>query len=76
MRCGTPGRPRAQVRIRYRPHELDLEISDDGNGAATHAGGSGHGLAGMRERAVRRHPGGRDAGFTVHARLPVDRTQA
>src|SRR6266702_3416602 len=27
------GPARAQVRIRYRPHELDLEISDDGDGA-------------------------------------------
>jgi signal transduction histidine kinase len=74
------GQARAQVRIRYRPHELDLEISDDGTGTAAHAGGSGHGLAGMRERAALY--GGtldaarRDAGFTVHARLPVDRTRA
>jgi signal transduction histidine kinase len=72
------GPARGRVHIRYRAHELDLEISDNGHGAATAAtDGSGHGLAGMRER-VALYGGTLDAGFrgdgfTVRARLPVDR---
>lgn len=72
------GPAHARVQIRYRPHELDLEISDDGLGAAgptTPPYGAGHGLAGMRERVAlyggtieaSREP----AGFTVRARLPL-----
>jgi signal transduction histidine kinase len=73
------GPAQAQVNIRFRPHELDLEISDNGR-APSHSGGSGHGLAGMRERVALY--GGtldaayRDQGFSVHARLPMDRAPA
>jgi signal transduction histidine kinase len=73
------GQARALVSIRYRAHELDLEISDNGDGTAANAGG-GHGLAGMRERIAlyggTLDAGRRGDGFTVHARLPADRTQA
>jgi signal transduction histidine kinase len=68
------GPAQAQVSIRYRPHELDLEITDDGRGEMAQADGTGNGLAGMRER-VALYGGTLDtghggAGFTVHARLP------
>ena len=37
--------------IRYRPEEVELEISDDGRGLVDGRNG-GHGLVGMRERAA------------------------
>lgn len=45
----------AQVRLAYRPGEVELEVTDDGRpgdvpAAEPHRGG--HGLAGMRERAA------------------------
>ena len=47
------GPARARVVVHYRTAELELEIADDGRGTAeTNASGSGHGLAGMRERAA------------------------
>jgi signal transduction histidine kinase len=65
----------AQVVVRYRPEEVELEISDDGRGPA-HGGEDGHGLVGMRERAAlvggsveSGANGGR--GYTVRARLPA-----
>jgi signal transduction histidine kinase len=71
---------RADVTVRYRQHELALDVVDDGrangNSAAAVAGG-GQGLVGMRERADlyggelragRRASGG----FAVHARFPLD----
>jgi signal transduction histidine kinase len=52
----------AEVRLAYRPGEVELEVTDDGHPGAvdtspvaeTPAGprGAGHGLAGMRERAA------------------------
>ena len=61
-------------------HELDLEITDDGRAGNAHADGTGNGLAGMRERVAlyggSLNAGHGDAGFTVHARLPVARGQA
>ena len=73
------GPAKAQVNIRYRPHELDLEITDDGRGGNAHADGTGNGLAGMRERVALYggilDAGHGEAGFTVHARLPVTRAQ-
>jgi signal transduction histidine kinase len=71
------GASRADVRLRYRPGELELEIIDDGRGAAAPvqtAGGLG--LIGMRERAALHGgqltagpvPGG---GFAVRVRLPT-----
>ena len=68
---------RAEVRVRWGPNALELEISDDGRGRGTgDAAPGGHGIAGMRERAGF-HGGSIDAGadphggFTVRARLPL-----
>jgi signal transduction histidine kinase len=65
----------AHVVVRYRPEEVELEISDDGAGPAD-GGKDGHGLVGMRERAAlvggsveTGADGGR--GYTVRARLPA-----
>jgi signal transduction histidine kinase len=65
----------AQVVVRYRSAEVELEISDDGRGPVDGAQG-GHGLIGMRERAAlvggiveSGTNGGR--GYTVRARLPA-----
>jgi signal transduction histidine kinase len=65
----------AQVVVRYRAEEVELEISDDGRGAVDGREG-GHGLVGMRERAALvggnvecGTNGGR--GFSVRARLPA-----
>jgi signal transduction histidine kinase len=70
----------AQVTIRYRDHEVAVEVTDNGRGVAAVAGegrsGTGHGLIGMRERVaafggdleVGPRPGG---GFRVAARLPL-----
>jgi len=41
----------AQVRIEYRPDQLRLQITDDG-AALPGSNGAGHGLAGIRERAL------------------------
>ena len=72
------GASRADVRVRYRPGELELEIVDDGRGGGGPAGGGGGGLGliGMRERAALHGgqlqagpaPGG---GFAVRVRLPT-----
>jgi signal transduction histidine kinase len=60
---------------------LDIEVTDDGRGAAASLGaglpGAGHGLAGMRERvamlngnlAAGPRPGG---GYRVHASIPLE----
>jgi signal transduction histidine kinase len=69
----------ADVTVRYRPDELELEIADDGEGPAT-TNGHGHGLVGIRERA-KIYGGEMSAGaaaaggFILSARLPVDRYQ-
>ena len=74
------GSAQAKVCIRYRPHELDLEITDDGQGGAAQTDGAGNGLAGMRERVAlyggTLDAGPGDGGFTVHTRLPTGRTRA
>jgi len=69
----------ADVTVRYRPDELELEVADDGDGPAT-TNGSGHGLVGIRERAKiyggEMSAGAAPAGgFILTARLPVDRYQ-
>jgi signal transduction histidine kinase len=70
---------RADVTVRYRPDELELEVADDGNGPVT-SNGLGHGLVGIRER-VNIYGGEMSAGaapaggFVLNARLPVDRYQ-
>jgi signal transduction histidine kinase len=73
------GPARAQVVIRYRDHEVMVEVTDDGRGAVTSVSDGrarvGHGLIGMRERVAvfggdlqtGPRPGG---GFRVAARLP------
>ncbi|MBA2461077.1 MAG: sensor histidine kinase [Actinobacteria bacterium] len=65
----------AQVVVRYRPDEVELEITDDGRGSVD-GSESGHGLVGMRERAAlvggnveSGTNGGR--GYIVRARLPA-----
>jgi len=69
----------AEVTVRYRPDELELEVADDGKGSAT-TNGHGHGLVGIRERAKiyggEMSAGAAPAGgFILSARLPVDRYQ-
>ncbi|MHB1818496.1 MAG: sensor histidine kinase [Streptosporangiaceae bacterium] len=64
------------IRLRYAGDRLDLEITDNGIGAAASSDGAGHGLTGMRERAAMYggsvaagpRPGG---GVEVAASLPV-----
>jgi signal transduction histidine kinase len=69
----------ADVTIRYRPDQVEVEIADDGKGPAT-SNGPGHGLVGIRER-VNIYGGEMSAGaaptggFALSARLPVDRYQ-
>jgi signal transduction histidine kinase len=65
----------ADVTLRYRPDELQLEVRDDGAGAAA-SDGLGHGLVGMRER-VKIYGGEMSAGsengggFVLRTRLPL-----
>jgi signal transduction histidine kinase len=69
---------RAEVVLRYREDELDLEIHDDGAGESG-AFGLGSGLAGMRERlsllggSLIAGPA-ESGGFTVTARFPLSTT--
>ena len=66
----------ADVTVRYGPDELQIEVRDDGAGAAT-SDGLGHGLVGIRER-VKIYGGEMTAGaapeggFVLSARLPLD----
>jgi signal transduction histidine kinase len=67
---------RATVRVCYQPDALLLEITDNGKAAAKNGSTSeGHGIAGMRERAVAvggtlcAGPGA-EGGFKVEAWLP------
>lgn len=75
----------AQIRIDYLPASIEIEVSDDGRGAAAHgvhsgpgvgAPGAGHGLRGMAERVSLMH-GRLDArprpggGFVVRASIPL-----
>ena len=46
------GKARAEVAIRCRPEEVEVEVLDDGRGAAARSDGGGHGLVGMRERVA------------------------
>jgi signal transduction histidine kinase len=68
---------RAAVVVRYGPEAIELECTDDGTGNGPPPGrGTGHGLVGMRERALvlggelQTGPGPRQ-GYRVHARLPM-----
>jgi signal transduction histidine kinase len=72
----------ARVRLRYGSDALDVEVTDDGRGAAAQlleAPHRGYGLAGMRERVAMAggelvaQPGP-SGGFVVRARLPLGRS--
>ena len=73
------GARHADVTVRYRPDEVELEVADDGKGPAT-TNGHGHGLLGIRERVTiyggeMRAGAAVTGGFILSARLPVDRHQ-
>ncbi len=66
----------AEVRVGYGGGRIRLRIDDAGPATGTDAGGSGNGLAGMRERAAALggtiEAGTRpDGGFRVRAELPL-----
>ena len=66
----------ADVTVRYRPEELQIEVRDDGLGSAT-TDGLGHGLVGVRRarQDLRRRDGrghGDGGGFVLSTRLPLD----
>ena len=73
------GARHAEVRVRYREREVELEIVDDGVGdGGSAAVDGGFGLVGMRERISiyggELQAGPReDGGYGVRARLPVER---
>jgi signal transduction histidine kinase len=65
----------ADVTVRYRPDELEIEVRDNGQGSATNDG-LGHGLIGVRERVT--IYGGKmtagtavEGGFVLNTRLPL-----
>ena len=70
------GPAQAEVHVRYRREDVEIEVSDNGQGLNGAADGSGLGLLGMKERAILcggtletgDAPGG---GFAVRARLPI-----
>ncbi|WP_433378995.1 sensor histidine kinase [Actinoplanes sp. CA-142083] len=66
-----------EVRVRHGAREIQVEVSNDGSGSdAASPGGSGRGLAGLRERidllggefSAAERPGG---GFVVRATIPA-----
>jgi signal transduction histidine kinase len=69
------GAGHADVRIRYEPSELRIDVQDDGAGSAG-GDGLGHGLVGVRER-VALYGGGMETaaadggGFLLRTRLPL-----
>jgi signal transduction histidine kinase len=70
---------KADVTVRYRPDEVQLEVRDDGVGTST-SDGLGHGLVGIRER-VKIYGGEMAAGaengggFVLSTRLPLSADQ-
>ncbi|GAA3834526.1 histidine kinase [Sphaerisporangium flaviroseum] len=74
------GKATTQVRITYGRRDLTVDVTDDGRGGGN-ATSTGHGLVGMRERAL--SVGGTfsvgpftERGFRVHAVLPAPETSA
>ena len=71
---------KADVTVRYRPGEVQLEVRDNGVGSST-TDGLGHGLVGIRER-VKIFGGEMTAGaangsgFLLNTRLPLSRDRA
>jgi signal transduction histidine kinase len=69
----------ADVTVRYRPDELEIEVRDNGQGSPT-SDGLGHGLVGIRER-VKLYGGEMTAGtangggFVLRTRLPLARDE-
>ena len=73
------GQASASVRIAYAPDRVEVEVTDDGRGAAAHldAEPGGRGLVGMRERALLYggtvEAGPRPSGgYRVHAAFPIE----
>jgi signal transduction histidine kinase len=70
----------ADVFVRYQPHEVQLEVRDNGLGSST-TDGLGHGLVGIRER-VKIYGGEMSAGstngggFVLSTRLPLSGERA
>jgi signal transduction histidine kinase len=67
-----------EVRLRYEPGAVELDVTNELAGAAPAPNGSGggHGLVGMKERARlfggTLEAGSANGGFRVHARLPIE----
>src|SRR5256885_11494661 len=65
----------AEVTVRYRPDELQIEVRDNGEGSST-SNGLGHGLVGVRERVkIYGGPvgagGAHGRGLSISQRLPL-----
>ena len=77
MQCPTC-KQELEPGVRFCPHDLELEVADEGGSvpASPQANGHGHGLVGMRER-VAMFGGSFEAaprpegGFMVAARIPL-----
>jgi signal transduction histidine kinase len=65
----------ADVTVRYRPDELQIEVRDNGEGNST-SDGLGHGLVGIRERVKiyggEMTAGANGSGFVLSTRLPLN----